>query len=140
MPSAVASRRPDVTAVDTNILVRLLTGDDAAQCQKARRVFAEHEVFIPDTVILETEWVLRYAYQFPSSAINTAFTKLLGLPNVRIAQPDLMAKALEWHRQGLDFADALHLAASRGQNSFLTFDGKLIKKAHGLAGCRVELP
>jgi len=129
-----------VTAVDTNILVRLLTGDDTAQCQKARQVFARHEVFIPDTVILETEWVLRYAYQFPAAAINAAFAKLLGLANVRIARPDLMAKALEWHRQGLDFADALHLAANSKQESFLTFDAKLVKKAKGVSGCRVESP
>ena len=129
-----------MVSIDTNILVRLLTGDDAAQCQKARRIFAEHEVFIPDTVILETEWVLRFAYRFTPAAINTAFSKLLGLANVRLARPELMAKAMEWHRQGLDFADALHLATSSEQFLFLTFDAKLVKKAMGMAGCRVESP
>ena len=44
-----------MTAIDTNIIVRLLTGDDVAQCQKARGIFEHHAVFIPDTVILETE-------------------------------------------------------------------------------------
>ncbi|MBA3013954.1 MAG: type II toxin-antitoxin system VapC family toxin [Proteobacteria bacterium] len=129
-----------MTAVDTNILVRLLTGDDPAQCQKARQIFERHEVFIPDTVILETEWVLRFAYQFTPATINSAFTKLLGLPNVSISRPDLMAKALEWHQKGLDFADALHLAASQEHSSFLTFDTKLVKRAKGISGCRVELP
>lgn len=129
-----------MTAVDTNIIVRLLTGDDAAQCQKARGIFESDTVFIPDTVILETEWVLRFAYKFAPTAISAAFAKLLGLPNVRVARPDLIAKAIEWHRQGLDFADALHLAASQDQTRFLTFDAKLVKKAKGIAGCRVELP
>lgn len=129
-----------MTSVDTNILVRLLTGDDPAQYQKAREIFASHEVFIPDTVILETEWVLRFAYQFTPAAINTAFNKLLGLTNVHLSRPDLMAKAMEWHRKGLDFADALHLATSQGQSLFVTFDAKLVKKAKGLSGCRVELP
>jgi len=129
-----------VTAIDTNIVVRLLTGDDAAQCQKARRIFESHNLFIPDTVILETEWVLRFAYKFAPAAIITAFTKLLGLPNVRVSRPDIIATAIKWHRQGLDFADALHLAASQDQKRFLTFDAKMVRKAKGLAACRVELP
>ena len=60
-PFVSARRRLAVTAIDTNIIVRLLTGDDASQCQQARHIFESHEVFIPDTVILETEWVLRFA-------------------------------------------------------------------------------
>src|SRR3989339_260230 len=90
-PSGKASRRRTVTAVDTNIIVRLLTGDDAAQFQKARQVFASQDIFIPDTVILEAEWVLRVAYKFEPAAINTAFTKLLGLANIRVARPETMA-------------------------------------------------
>lgn len=129
-----------MTAIDTNIIVRLLTGDDPAQCRKARQIFASHEIFIPDTVILETEWVLRYAYKFEPVAISDAFTKLFGLANVRVSRPDSLSKAMEWHRQGLDFADALHLAASQDQTLFLTFDGKLVKKAKGLTSCRVESP
>lgn len=139
-PSGVARRRLAVTAIDTDILVRLLTGDDPDQCQKARHIFASHRVFIPDTVILETEWVLRYAYKFEPAAISDAFTKLLGLANVRVTRPDCIAKAIEWHRQGLDFTDALHLAASQEQTRFLTFDAKLVKKARGVTTCRVELP
>ena len=129
-----------MTAIDTNIIVRLLTGDDASQCQKAQRIFESHAVFIPDTVILETEWVLRFAYKFESAAISDAFTKLLGLPNVRVSRPDFIFKAIDWHRQGLDFADALHLAASQDQTRFMTFDAKLVHKAKGMATCRVELP
>lgn len=129
-----------MAAVDTNIIVRLLTGDDATQFQKARQVFASHDIFIPDTVILEAEWVLRFAYKFKPAAINTAFTKLLGLANVRVAQPETIALAMDWHRQGLDFADALHLAACHEQSKFLTFDTRLVLKAKGFPSCRVESP
>ena len=129
-----------MTAIDTNIVVRLLTGDDVAQCQKARSIFESHNIFIPDTVILETECVLRFAYKFEPAAISAAFTKLLGLPNVRVSRPDFISKAIEWHRQGLDFADALHLVASQDAMQFLTFDAKLVRKAKGIAACRVELP
>jgi predicted nucleic-acid-binding protein len=129
-----------VIAVDTNIVVRLLTGDEATQFNKARKVFESHDIFIPHTVLLETEWVLRFAYSFKPTAINIALTKLLGLPNVRVSQPEPVAKALAWHRQGLDFADALHLAASQEQERFLTFDAKLARKAKGLSRCPVATP
>jgi len=129
-----------VTAVDTNVLVRLLTADDAGQFQKARRLFSDHDIFIPGTVLLETEWVLRFAYKFEAAAINAALVNLLGLPNARVTMPEMVAKALEWHRQGLDFADALHLAASQEQERFLTFDAKLVRKAGKLSNCRVEQP
>ncbi len=127
-------------AVDTNIIVRLLTRDDEEQFRLAREVFEKETVFIPDTVLLETEWVLRFAYKFEPSEIQASFTKLLGLTNVRMANPDLLAKAIEWHGTGLDFADALHLAASQGASRFLTFDAKFIKKAKELSQCRVERP
>ena len=51
-------------AVDTNIIIRFLTHDDNLQYKKAFSIFNTQEVFIADTVILETEWVLRYAYEF----------------------------------------------------------------------------
>ena len=51
-----------MTAVDTNLLVRLLTRDDEAQYRRAYTVFGSGPVLITDTVWLETEWVLRYAH------------------------------------------------------------------------------
>ncbi len=52
-------------AVDTNIIIRFLTHDDTKQYKKAFSIFSTQDVFISDTVILETEWVLRYAYEEP---------------------------------------------------------------------------
>ena len=46
-------------AADTNLLVRVVTEDDAEQSPKARRILAENPIFISKTVLLETEWVLR---------------------------------------------------------------------------------
>ncbi|MDW7774625.1 MAG: PIN domain-containing protein [Desulfobulbaceae bacterium] len=67
-------------AVDTNVLVRLLTHDDEKQFQKAASLFAENDIFIAATAILETEWVLRYAYKFAPEAILDAFTKPSACP------------------------------------------------------------
>ncbi|MCL7489410.1 MAG: type II toxin-antitoxin system VapC family toxin [Desulfobulbaceae bacterium] len=130
-----------MVAIDTNILVRFLTRDDEKQFQKVMRLFAENEIFIPATVILETEWVLRYSYGFSQNAILDAFTKTFGLPKVTIQDPDSFAQAIDLARKGLDFADALHLAsAPKKCASFATFDTALIRKAKGLSRCRVTKP
>lgn len=69
-------------AIDTNIIVRLMTRDDEEQYQKSLKVFQNQNIFIADTVILETEWVLQFAYKFKSIEICQAFRKVCGLPNV----------------------------------------------------------
>jgi predicted nucleic-acid-binding protein len=66
-------------AVDTNVLVRLLTEDDPDQAKRAARLFGENEIFIPKTVMLETEWVLRHAYGVDRKGILGAFQRLMGL-------------------------------------------------------------
>ncbi len=127
-------------AVDTNIVVRLLTQDDEVQYQKSLQIFQNPEIFISDTVILETEWVLRFAYQFKPDQVCSALRKLLGLPNVYLTRSMLVHKALLWHETGLDFADAFHLAQSQDCEKFYTFDEKLIKKARGITSCEVKKP
>lgn len=127
-------------AVDTNVVVRLLTKDDEQQYIKSFKLFQEQNVFIPDTVILETEWVLRFAYQFKPSDICKAFKNLFGLPNVQITNASLIAQVLQWHENNLDFADAFHLAQSHNCSGMYTFDDKFLKKAKGLAPCEVQQP
>jgi predicted nucleic-acid-binding protein len=68
-------------------VVRFLTGDDPIQFEQSIHIFSTHEVFIPDTVILEAEWVLRYAYEFDSEQVVEAFRKLFSLPNVHLSCP-----------------------------------------------------
>ena len=127
-------------AIDTNVLVRFLTRDDKPQHAKAEKIFRTETVFLPDTVLLETEWVLRFSYAYSSDHVTTAFRKILGLPNVQTSNPDLLAKATEWHEAGLDFADAMHLAASQDCDRLATFDTAFINKSKGLTKCRVGKP
>lgn len=127
-------------SVDTNIIARLLTRDNEEQFQKASTLFAKNDIFIPESVILECEWVLRYAYNFTSTAICTAFMKTFGLPNVKIKRPEIIAQAIDLTRQGMDFADALHLASSQECKRLATFDTGFIRKAKGLTRCKVQLP
>ena len=116
-------------AVDTNVVVRFLTGDDAKQAAKARAVIGREAIFVPRTVLLETEWVLRQVYGHPAAEVIDALRALAGLPGLMLEDPTLTAKALEWAGQGMDFADALHLAASAGCEGFLTFDKALERSA-----------
>ena len=115
-----------MASIDTNVLIRFLTCDDQSQYEKARALFECEAIFIPDTVILEAEWVLRYAYEFEPERVCIAFAKVFGLPNVALQNPLQLAQALEWHREGIDFADALHVSLSEEHAPFFTFDRKLV--------------
>ena len=116
-------------AVDTNLLVRVLTNDDPVQARRAVKVLKSDDIYIPKSVLLETEWVLRHAYEIERSRIVKGFQKVLGLPNVSVEDPDSIYQAITWYEDNFDFADALHLASSRRCKSLATFDSSLIKKA-----------
>ncbi len=127
-------------SVDTNIVIRFLTHDDEAQFAKALRTFNSEDIFIPDTVVLESERVLRYAYCFDPEDICGAFKALFGLKNVHLSNPSLFAQVIEWHLAGIDFADAMHLASSQHCKALCTFDSKFAKKAGGIGACKVRRP
>jgi len=128
-----------MVAADTNVIVRLLTRDDEAQFKKSVQFFQEQTIFIPNTVVLETAWVLRYAYKFTPSQIANGLQSLFGLPNVQLSNSSVMNQVLRWYGQGLDFADALHLASSQPCSSLWTFDQKFAKRSQGLSSCKVNV-
>jgi predicted nucleic-acid-binding protein len=127
-------------ALDTNVVIRFLTDDDAAQARRARRLIEGNEVLIPTTVLLEAEWVLRAGYGFAQGQIHKSFLDLLGLATLHSDAPDRVRQALDWYAAGLDFADALHLAFSQSADKFATFDDKLIKRASRIDGVTVAAP
>ena len=127
-------------AVDTNVIVRYLTGDDPQQAQKARAVIGHKPVFVSRTVLLEVEWVLRSVYDVPSDQIVPALRALAGLPRVMIEHAPLVAKALDWAEAGTDFADALHLAAAESCETFLTFDRALARAGVRLGTLPIVAP
>jgi predicted nucleic-acid-binding protein len=114
-------------AIDTNLIVRYLTDDHPIQAAAARALIDSEAVFVSTTVLLETEWVLRSVYEFSGAACATAISCFAGLPTVTLEDPMRTAAALAGALEGLDFADALHLAAAEGCEAFVTFDQRLIK-------------
>ncbi len=126
-------------AVDTNVVVRLLVEDDLEQATRARQLFTSEQIFIPDTVILETAWVLSYSYGLDAATVAAGLRRLFGLANVHLRNPAEMALALEWHDRGLDFADALHLAQAAHCTRMVTFDRRFVARGREVGGVVVEL-
>jgi predicted nucleic-acid-binding protein len=127
-----------VLAVDTNVVVRYLTRDDAEQFAKASALIGGEEVYVCTTVLLETEWVLRRGYRFGRERIIAALAAFAGLPRVSLEDPGLVAKALDWTRHGMDF-DALHLAKARDCEAFVSFDQRLAAVANALSDLKVRM-
>lgn len=121
-------------ALDTNLLVRLLTNDDPGQARRvAELIEASPACFVPITVVLELEWVLRGAYQLPREAIIRALRGLISIRQLHMEQEEQVLQALDWYAQGLDFADALHLLRSEGCSAFFSFDRALSRQAGALS-------
>jgi predicted nucleic acid-binding protein len=119
-------------ALDTNILARYLLNDDEVQSAEAEKLLAGGESFyVPLTVWLELAWVLD-CYDCSASEIAKAVRHLLGLPNLQTSEVVALLRALDWHEQGMDFADALHLALSGRATSLASFDRRLAKVARTL--------
>ncbi len=127
-------------AIDTNLLIRYLTGDDPRQSARARTLIDSNDIFIATTVLLEAEWVLRSVYGYAASAVATAFIAFAGLPRVTLEEPDLAAKALDWVLKGMDFADALHLAKAKDCEAFVSFDRRFVQLANAIGDVKARTP
>jgi predicted nucleic-acid-binding protein len=119
-------------AVDTNVLVRLFVADDAAQVAAARQATSSTTIFVPKSVVVELEWVLRRSYGQSRATIVAVLEALLAAVNFQIEDSTAVVKALEWFRRGMDLADALHLASSAHGQAFLTFDMATRRRASTL--------
>lgn len=106
-----------MAALDTNVLVRWLTDDDAKQSAIVARLFElvvknEERLFVSDTVILGTEWVLRSRYRFDKPSVTAALDALLGVTKLEFQTEPASEHALWLFKQAgaPDFADCLHVA------------------------------
>lgn len=123
-------------AVDTNIVLRLITGDDERQVTQAQAVLEAGPVMITPSVAMEIEWVLRSGYGWPRARIVEALAGFLQLDQVEVRDRTGLNWALGRLREGADFADMLHLLSAHEADAFVTFDRKLAK----LAGADVPVP
>jgi predicted nucleic acid-binding protein len=127
-------------AIDTNVVVRFLTADHPGQSTKARALIDSNDVFVCTTVLLESEWVLRSVYGYAPAPLAKALAGFCGLAQVKLEDAALVARALDWLKNGMDFADALHLASAEGCEAFMSFDHSFAKKANVLSEVKVRTP
>ena len=128
-------------AVDTNLVVRYLTRDDARQFARAEAVIEGRETtYVSLTVLLETEWVLRSSYRYSRGRVVHALRAFAGLPSVALEDAALASQALDWAEQGMDLADALHLAKAQSCEAFITFDQHLVTTGAALSPIPIRSP
>jgi len=129
----------NMIAIDTNIVVRYVACDDPDQSPRAKALVDADDVFVSLTVILESGWVLASKYGYPPDHVAASLTAFLGLPHVTVEAPWIVRQAFDWVIDGLDFADALHLAQTGDLDGFATFDRKLATRAVSLGHERIRL-
>ena len=130
-----------MAALDTNVLVRLIVEDDAAQAASARNLLAKcirdnETLFIPITVSLEFEWVLRSNFGFSKPEVIQALSLILTAIELSFESEGALEAALLNYEQGTaDYSDYLHLALAEKANAqpLWTFD----KAASRAAGAKL---
>jgi len=119
-----------VPSIDTNVLVRFLAGDDAKQTAQAKALMQRaartgESLFVPLTVMLELEWVLRSRYEYPKEQVLATLSSLLETRELVFQDEAAVEHALHYYRRNrVDFAECLHLgcAAAAGRLPLITFD------------------
>lgn len=122
-------------ALDTNVLVRYVVEDDAKQLAAARRLIRRcinegRALFVPVTVTLELEWVLRTSFEYTKDEVMEVLSSLFSAAELTFESERGLEVALQLYREGsADFADCLHvaLAAQAGELPLWTFDRRAAK-------------
>lgn len=117
--------------LDTNVLARYFVEEDSAdaattaQRQAARQLIESgQELFLPKTVALELEWVLRGYYGFPVESVLQVFEQLLSHPSLHVEDRPDLEQAVAGLRSGIEFADALHHASCRDCETIASFNDR----------------
>ena len=123
-------RSGGMRAVDTNVLVRLVTRDDPGQV-RAAETFVARGAWVAHVVLVEAVWVLTSVYLLTAPAIATAVEILLNHQDLTIQDADVVAAALEQYRKkpSVGFSDCLvlELARKAGHLPLGTFDRALAR-------------
>jgi predicted nucleic acid-binding protein len=123
-----------VTAfVDTNVLIRHLTGDPPDQAARATRYLAAaDELLLPDLILAEVAYVLQSFYETPRAQVATTLRAVLAYPAIRMLDADLLQRAVEVYEvHRLDFADAYLVASAErtGVGVIASFDRSIDRVA-----------
>lgn len=100
--------------VDTNVLIRHLTGDPPEMASRATRYLeTADELLLPDLILAEVAYVLESFYETPRAQVATTLRAVLAFPAIRVVDADLLQRAVEVYEvHRLDFADAYLVASA----------------------------
>ena len=115
--------------LDTNVIIRHLTGDPADMAARATAFLADaDELLLSDLIVAETVYVLESFYEVPRAEVAQLIRSVVGFPTMRTLDPALLLRSLEIYEiHGVDFAEA-YLAASAeaaGIGEIASFDRSL---------------
>ena len=124
-------------ALDTNLLVRLLTNDDRRQAAKVEAWLRDHATarspaYVDHVVLCELAWVLERSYGYAREEVALALAALVEHEQLKLESPALVREALALHAQGpADFSDYLLAVRARaaGFSPVLTLDRKAARTA-----------
>ena len=112
--------------VDTNILIRHLTGDPPAQAARATRFLADaDELLLVDLIVAEVVYVLESYYEVERPRIADMVRAIIGFEPIRVVDDDLVLRAIEvYELDRLDFAEAYLVASAErsGVGAVASFD------------------
>lgn len=126
-----------MAGLDTNVLLRWLVRDDEAQAGYADALFESalasgENLFVPITVVLELEWVLRSRYDLARNEFTQTLTRLLTTRELDVQSVQTVEQTLRsFQESNVDFADCLHseVCAVEGHAPLLTFDARAARLA-----------
>lgn len=112
--------------LDTNVVVRHLTGEPPGQAARATRFLADTpELLLPDLVVAELVYVLESVYAVERDRVAGLVRAVIAFRPVRVAEEEVLLRALEvYERHRLDFAEAylVALAEAAGAEGVASFD------------------
>lgn len=134
LPIALNAQRAEgMIALDTNVLVRLLTRDDAKQAERVRLLFEEHieedeAFFVADVVLAELAWTLERTYKRTRTDIGQTMRSLADNVTLSFESREILREALLLFETGtVGFPDCMIVAKahSAGCTSLVTFDKRM---------------
>lgn len=115
--------------VDTNVLIRHLTGDPPGQAAQATRLLSQaDQLLLPDLIVAEAVYVLESVYRVPRPRVAELVRAIVAFPSIEVADEPILLRALEVYEvHRLDFADAYLVAEAEtsGVNAMASFDGAI---------------
>ncbi len=115
--------------LDTNVLIRHLTGDPPAQARRAT-AFLERaeELLVPDLIVAEVVYVLESFYEVERQRVAELVRAIIGFPAIAVVDQPLLLRALEVYEvDRLDFAEAYLVASAEASDvqTIASFDREI---------------